>query len=188
MTAMPGARRRAIITSRWAAPCFITEGVSLMVLGLASALLPRFADLGADLVLGWTMILAGLLGAASVSVAQGEAQPASRLLSAAAAVVVGALALRGAPAGGAALTTLIIGFLGVDAAALVAASWLRRRRAAAGWGWLAALAAFDLVLGAWLAGLTAMLTPAAVGLAIAARFILGGMALAAMGVAALQEA
>lgn len=182
MTAMPG----AIITNSCAAPCFITEGVSLMFLGLATALLPRFTGLGADLVLGWTMIAGGLLAAASGIGALPQVY-LSRAASAVAAVAVGALALGPSSADGAALTTLVVGFLGVDAAALVATSRLRRSRAAAGWAWLSSLAAFDLVLGAWLIGLHAMLTPAAVGFAIAVRFILGGMALVGFGVARFDE-
>jgi uncharacterized membrane protein HdeD (DUF308 family) len=188
MTVMPGARRGAVVSNGSAGPWCIFEGVTLMFLGLATALAPRLADLDAARVLGWTMVLTGLLAGTAAIWAQRRLQPAPRAIGAAAALALGGLALRMSPTDGAALSLLIVGFLCVDAAALVAASWLRRRHAAAGAAWLTALAAFDLLLAAWLAGLHAMLGPGADGFAIAARLILGGMTLVGLGVAAMEAA
>jgi uncharacterized membrane protein HdeD (DUF308 family) len=183
MTAMTRPKQ---LEPRFGAPWLVGEGMILMFLGLAAALLPRVADLGAQAVLGWSLIASGLIGAASLIGSREQVPPAARAASLIAALLAGGAALLPLAIAPGALAAGLAGFLTVDAAALVATTWRLRRRDAAGWGWLAGLAGFELLLGGWLFGLQAQLGPAAVGHAAAARFIIGGMALVGFAAVAIE--
>ena len=186
MTATPRAPIRELAAGRWAAACFMSEGFFMMLLGLATALAPRFGDLAPGLVFGWTMMVGGIAAAAGLPVLRDHAHPAWRSLGAAAAVAAGALALAGPFAVPSAFPALVATYLAVDALALCGLALRLRRRAPSGWEWLVSLACFDLVLASWLVALQAQLSAAAVGYAVAARFIIGGMTLVGLGATALD--
>jgi uncharacterized membrane protein HdeD (DUF308 family) len=186
MTATPRTSWRELPAQRWAGPCFVAEGLLLMFLGLAAALAPRFAGLDPENVFGWTLVLGGLASAAMLLGVRNVAHPAWWSVGALAAIAAGSLALVGPVAGPRSLPQLTAAWLTVDALALVGLILRQRREAASGWGWLVALAAFDVLLAAWLFGLQGWLSPAAVGYAVAARLIIGGMTRVGLAAAALE--
>src|ERR1700722_18924509 len=102
---------------RRAAPWFIVEGALLVLLGAVAAVLPALAGVAAALVFGSVLVLSGVFGLVSLLAAREHTHLLWGGLSAAVAIVVGALVVVFPLAGAVALAIFVAAYLVVDALA-----------------------------------------------------------------------
>ena len=162
-------------------PWFTIEGAALLVLGVLALLAPVVAAVFAVSLLGWLILLAGVLGLVSTFAGRAHAHRTWSLVSAAIAVVAGVLIALNPVVGAGALTLLLAAYLLLDGGSLIMLSLDQRKRAAHRWGWLLAAGIGDLLL----AGLVLVLGPLGqtvlVGLIVGVDLLLAGAALIALG-------
>jgi uncharacterized membrane protein HdeD (DUF308 family) len=177
----PADRRRA-------APWFIVEGGLLIVLGVVAAVLPGIAGVAAAAVFGWILILSGLFGLASVIGARHHAHLAWSIVSAIAALGVGALIVWLPLIGAITLALFIAIYLLLDGLALIGLAWDQRKRGGGRWPWVMVSGVVDLLLAVLIAALGPLSDSVLLGYVIALDLIVGGIALAGLGLAARRAA
>jgi len=163
---------------------FITEGVVLLVLGLAAIVVPPIASLAVAIFLGWLFLVSGMVGLLTTYWMRHAPGFWWSLLSAVLALVVGVV-LIGWPIGGVlSLTLVLITFFLIEGIASIMYALEHRRQLPDRWGWMLASGIVDLVLAALIfIGLPA--TAAwAIGLLVGINMVFGGVALIAMAMTA----
>jgi len=165
---------------------FLTEGVILVVLGMAAILVPVLASVVIAVFLGWLFAVGGIVGL--VATIMGRRAPGFgwALVSALVALAAG-LALIGWPVAGAVSVTFVLTvFLIADGILMIAFGLDHRRSMSAQWGWLVVNGVVDLVL----AGLIVWALPGsavwALGLIVGIDLLFGGWSLIAMALSARQ--
>ena len=166
---------------------FLTEGIILVVLGMAAILVPVLASVVIAVFLGWLFAVGGIVGL--IATFMGRRAPGFwwALISALVALAAG-LALIGWPIMGAASVTFVLtAFLVTDGILMIAFGLDHRRSMSAQWGWLVVNGVVDLVL----AGLIVWALPGsavwALGLIVGIDLLLGGWSLIAMALSARQQ-
>jgi uncharacterized membrane protein HdeD (DUF308 family) len=177
----PADRRRA-------GPWFIVEGGLLVVLGVVAAVLPGIAGVAAAAVFGWILILSGIFGLISLMGARRHAHLAWSIVSAVAALAIGALIVWSPLVGAVTLALFIAIYLLLDGLALIGLAWDQRRRGGRRWPWVMISGAVDLLLAVLIAALGPLSDTVLLGYVIALDLIVGGIALAGLGLAARRAA
>ncbi len=167
---------------------FLAEGVMLLVLGLIAIVIPPLATLAVTFLLGWLLLLSGVIGL--VTTLWMRAAPGFwwALISAVLGIVVGMLLL-GRPVSGAfSLTIVLVSFFIIEGIVSIMFALDHKRELTGRWGWMLVSGIVDLVLGAMiLAGLPS--TAAwAIGLLVGINMVFGGSALIAMALQAKKAA
>ena len=163
---------------------FLVEGIVLCVLGIGAIVVPLIAGLATTVFLGWLFLAAGLAGLFFTFRASSAPGFGWSILSAAAAVIAGALLLWNPLQGLATLTLVLVAFFIVDGAAMVFLSVAHRRELSGKWEWLLLNGVIDLILaGIIVAGFPGTLVWA-LGLLVGVDLLFGGAALIAMASAA----
>src|SRR5579875_2975469 len=137
-------RKRAMAaaqTHRW----FTLEGVLLIILGVLAIALPIAAGLAAALVIGWVLLLSGILGLVAVFRARHLAHPGWSAASAVIALLAGLLILWNPFAGAITLAVLLGAYFLVDGIVLIGLSLDQRRRSSR-WSWMLGSGILDLIL------------------------------------------
>jgi uncharacterized membrane protein HdeD (DUF308 family) len=167
---------------------FLIEGIVLVILGLLAILVPQVASLAVTIFLGWLFLISGVLGLVSSFWARGAPGFWWALLSAVLTIVVGALLLGWPIAGVLSLTYLLIAFFFIEGVATIMFAVEHRRELTQGWVWMLVSGIITLALGVIiLAGLPG--TAAwALGLLVGIDMVFGGSALAAIALAARNQA
>lgn len=167
---------------------FLTEGIILVILGVAAILVPVLASVVIAVFLGWLFAIGGIVGL--IATIMGRRAPGFgwALVSAFVALAAG-LALIGWPLAGAASVTFVLtAFLIADGILMVAFGLDHKRRMSAQWGWLVANGVVDLVM----AGLIVWALPGsavwALGLIVGIDLLFGGWSLIAMALSARKLA
>jgi uncharacterized membrane protein HdeD (DUF308 family) len=167
---------------------FLTEGIILVILGMAAILVPVLASVVVAIFLGWLFAVGGIVGL--VATIMGRHAPGFwwSLISALVAIVAG-LALLGWPIAGAiSVTAILTAFLIIDGVLMIAFGLEHQRSLSAQWGWLVVNGVVDLVL----AGLILWALPGsaiwALGLIVGIDLLFGGWSLIAMALAARRQA
>jgi uncharacterized membrane protein HdeD (DUF308 family) len=166
---------------RLAGPWFIVEGVFLILLGVAAAALPTLAGVAGALVFGWVLILVGAFGLGSIIGSRHHAHLVLGVISAAAALVIGALIVWTPLAGAVTLALFLAAYLLIDGATLIGLGMDQRKRAARGWPWLIVSGVVDIVLGLLILALGAGADAFLLGILIAIDLIVAGIALVTLG-------
>ncbi len=159
---------------------FLAEGLVLLILGVAAVVLPPIATLAVEIVIGWLLLISGVVGLISTFAMRNAPGFTWSLVSALAATAAG-VALIGWPVSGAfSLTLVLTGFLVIEGVVSILYALEHRRGATGRWGMMLASGVIDLVLaGIIFAGLPA--TAAwAIGLLLGVNLVFGGTALIAM--------
>ncbi len=163
---------------------FLTEGIILVILGMAAILVPVLASVVVAVFLGWLFAIGGIVGL--VATIMGRRAPGFwwALLSALVALLAG-LALIGWPIAGAMSVTFVLtAFLVTDGILMIAFGLEHRRSMSAQWGWLVVNGVVDLLL----AGLIVWALPGsavwALGLIVGIDLLFGGWSLIAMALTA----
>lgn len=166
---------------------FLAEGVALAILGLLAIVLPPIATFAVEVVIGWLLLVSGVIGLISTFSMRLAPGFWWSLLSAAVAIAAGVVLL-GWPVSGAVSLTLVLAiFLAVEGFVSVMYAFEHRRGDSGRWGWMLASGVIDVIL-AWIifAGLPA--TAAwAIGLLVGINLAFGGAALMAMALRARAD-
>ena len=169
---------KRLIHDHWGA--FLAEGIVLTLLGLAAMLVPPLAGLATTVLLGWLLLIAGVVGLFSTFRAREAPGFAWSLLSATLAVLAG-LALLWNPVGGLfTLTFVLTAFFVLDGIFMIVFAIAHRREMSGRWEWLMFNGVLDLILAAVvISGLPGTLTWA-LGLLVGIDLLFGGASLIAM--------
>ncbi|MGH6955759.1 MAG: DUF308 domain-containing protein [Caulobacteraceae bacterium] len=159
----------------------MVEGLALVVLGAAAAVLPQAPGVAAAFVFGWALIASGALGFASMVGASGHVHVTWSAISSLVALVVGAVVLWRPFMGASALSLLIAAYLFVDAVAVWGLSLDQRRRGGRGWFWLVAAAAIDMLLALVIVLSGPLGDVRLLGFVIGIDLVAGGAAMVALG-------
>ncbi|MBB4196689.1 hypothetical protein CCR94_22055 [Rhodoblastus sphagnicola] len=163
---------------------FLAEGIILCVLGLGAIVLPLIAGLATTVLLGWLFLIAGLLGLVFTFKTSSAPGFGWSILSAAAAIIAGALLLWDPLQGLATLTFVLVAYFIVDGAAIIFLAIGHRRQMSGQWAWMLMNGVTDLILaGIIVSGFPGTLVWA-LGLLVGIDLLFGGVALIAMALAA----
>jgi len=159
---------------------FLAEGIVLVLLGVVAIALPPVATLAVELVIGWVLLISGIVGLISTFRMQRAPAFGWSLLSAVTGIVAGVVLLRWPLSGAFSLTVILSLFLSLEGVASIMMALDHRRGFAGRWGMLFLSGIVDLVLaGIIFAGLPATSTWA-IGLLVGINLLFGGTALISM--------
>jgi uncharacterized membrane protein HdeD (DUF308 family) len=179
--------RHAVLASlhkHWA--LYLVEGIVLIGLGAATVVVPTIATIAVTILLGWLLLISGVVGLFTTLWTRGVPGFWWSLVSAILAIVVGAL-LIGRPISGAfSLTYLLIAFFVIEGAASIMFAIDHRRELPGAWGWMVASGLVDLVLAAVIIALLPAAAAWLLGLVVGINLAFGGVALIAMALQARQ--
>ncbi|MHB1571087.1 MAG: HdeD family acid-resistance protein [Steroidobacteraceae bacterium] len=177
---------RASVSHHWV--IFLSEGVALLILGSLAVLVPVLASLALTVVLGWILLVSGIIGLIATIRARHAPGRGWSLLSALLGIAAGALLLGWPVQGMFSLTAVLIAFLFLEGVVSILYALEHRLGLSGRWGWMLASGILDLVLG----GIVFALWPGSVawslGIILGINLIFGGWALIAMALAARAHA
>jgi uncharacterized membrane protein HdeD (DUF308 family) len=163
---------------------FLVEGITVSILGLAAIIVPPIAGLFATVILGWLLLVAGVVGLFATFRTREDPGFGWSLLSALVAVVAGGLLLWNPLQGLITLTYVLTTFFIVDGVLVIVLAIAQRRELTEKWEWMMVNGIIDLIL----AGIIIFGFPGtliwAFGLLVGIDMIFGGAALIAMALAA----
>jgi uncharacterized membrane protein HdeD (DUF308 family) len=167
---------------------YLVEGVVLLVLGTVAILVPPTATLAVTIVLGWLLLISGVVGLFTTFMLRQAPGFWWSLLSALIGIAVGVLLLAAPLSGALSLTLVLIAFFVVEGVASIMFALDHKRELSGQWGWMLLSGLIDLVLSALiLAGLPS--TAAwAIGLLVGINMVFGGWALILMALNARKSA
>jgi uncharacterized membrane protein HdeD (DUF308 family) len=167
---------------------FLTEGIVLLILGLAAVMIPPAATLAVAILIGWILLVSGVVGSISTFRMRGAPGFGWSLLSALVAVVAGVLLLARPLSGALSLTVVLTVFLIFEGVASIMMALTHRHGFSARWTLLLVSGIVDLILAAIIiAGLPG--TAAwAIGLLVGINMVFGGSTLIAMALHARRGA
>jgi uncharacterized membrane protein HdeD (DUF308 family) len=159
---------------------FMGEGVVLLILGLAAIILPQVASVAVEILIGWLLLMSGVVGLWSSFATRHAPGFGWSLLSAAAGIVAGIILLVWPLSGVVTLTLVLSAFLCVEGVVSIFYALDHRRELSGRWGMLLFSGVVDLAL----AGLILTGLPAsagwAIGVLVGINLLMGGIALIAM--------
>ncbi len=163
---------------------YLFEGILLLSLGILAIILPPLATLAVTILFGWLFLIAGVMGLYTTFMLRHAPGFWWSLISAALAIIVGALLLVQPLTGALSLTLLLIAFFVVEGVASIMFALEHKRELTGQWGWMLFSGLIDLVLAAIIiAGLPG--TAAwALGLLVGINMIFGGWALVLLSLSA----
>jgi uncharacterized membrane protein HdeD (DUF308 family) len=159
---------------------FLVEGIVLVVLGLLAIVVPPLATLAVAILIGWLLLISGIVGLITTFMARHAPGFWWSLLSAVLAVAAG-IVLLGWPASGViSLTLLLVVFFVIEGVVSIMYALEHKKELSGRWGWMLASGIVDLVLAVMIyAGLPS--TAAwALGLLVGINMVFGGTSLVAM--------
>jgi uncharacterized membrane protein HdeD (DUF308 family) len=166
------------LRSHW--KLFLLEGIVLALLGLAAILVPLAATVAVAVLLGWLILLSGIVGLATTFMMKGAPGFWWALASAVLAVVVGVMLLRSPLVGALSLTVILTAFLGVEGVVSILYGIEHRRESSGRSGMMLVSGVIDLLL----AGMIFLDLPGsavwAIGLLVGVNLLFGGSAMIGM--------
>lgn len=159
---------------------FTIEGVVLIALGVLAVAFSLAAGVAAALVIGWILILSGVVGLVSTFRGGGHTHRAWSLVSALLAVLVGALVIFDPVAGALGVAMLLGVFLLLDGVSQIGLAVDQRRRGASRWGWFLAVGVVDILLALLILALGPLGATALLGFIVGVDLMLAGVALIAV--------
>ncbi len=159
---------------------FLIEGSVLIILGLMAVALPMLATLAVAILIGWLLLVSGVLGLVTSIWMRRAPGFLWSLLSAILGVAAGVVLLWWPVSGALSLTVILTAFLTIEGILSVMYALEHKRDLSGRWGMMLLSGIVDLILAAMIfLGLPA--TAAwAIGLLVGINLIFGGSALAAM--------
>jgi uncharacterized membrane protein HdeD (DUF308 family) len=159
---------------------FLIEGIVLVILGLIAVCVPPLATVTVEILIGWLILLSGVLGLVMTFQTRGTPGFGWSLLSAIVGILVGIVLLIWPLSGVFSLTVMLTVFLVLEGAVSIMYALAHRREKSSRWEMMLVSGIVDLILaGLILAGLPG--TAAwAIGLIVGINLFFGGVALAAL--------
>ena len=125
---------------------FLAQGVIMVILGVLAVIWPGISTLAVDIYVGWLFLLSGIVGIASMFLAQNVQAFLWSLLTAALSLFVGIVLLWHPVEGAVSLTLVLIAFFIVEGVFQIVASLSYRDVFPGQWGWMLASGIVDLLL------------------------------------------
>jgi uncharacterized membrane protein HdeD (DUF308 family) len=166
------------LNSHWR--LFLIEGIVLFILGLLAIIVPPIATIAVEVLIGWLLLMSGIVGLIATLRMRGAPGFAWSLISAILGIVAG-IVLVGWPLSGAlSLTMILTVFLVLEGVISILYALAHRRELSGRWGIMLFSGVIDLFLaGVIFAGLPG--TAAwAIGLLVGVNLVFGGYAIIAM--------
>ncbi len=175
-------RNRTVVTKslheHWG--LFLGEGIILVVLGLAAIVLPPLATLAVEILIGWLLLVSGVVGLISTYRMRHAPGFWWSVLSAVVGIAAGCVLLRWPLSGAFSLTFVLTVFLLLEGFASIMLALHHRHGFSARWGFMLVSGLIDL----FLAGIIFLGLPGtalwAIGLLVGINLVFGGTALIAM--------
>src|SRR5262249_51803481 len=127
---------------------FLVEGIVLVLLGILAILVPPIATLTFTLVIGWILLISGIVGLVTTFMARHAPGFWWSIISAVLGIVVGFLLLARPVTGAVSITLLLIVFFIVEGVASILYALEHRNELSGRWGWMLLSGIIDLVLAA----------------------------------------
>ena len=160
---------------------YLLEGVVLIVLGATAIALPPLATLAVTILIGWLVLLSGIIGLVTTFWMGAAPGAGWSLLSALLAIVVGGVLLANAEIAAVSITIVLLIFFVIEgAASIMYARAHRREMSSSKWGWMMASGVVDLALAAYILYGLPVIAAWALGLLVGVNMVFGGVALIAM--------
>jgi uncharacterized membrane protein HdeD (DUF308 family) len=161
---------------------FLIEGMVLLVLGVAAIVLPQVATVAVAILIGWLVLVSGIVGLVSTLRVRGAPGFGWSLASAIVGIVAGIVLLAWPLSGALSLTVILTVFLAMEGIVSIMYALDHRRELTQRWSFMLVSGLVDLVLaGMIFTGLPA--TAAwAIGLLVGINLVFGGTAMIAMAV------
>ena len=125
---------------------FLAQGVIMVILGILAIIWPQISTIAVDIYVGWLFLLSGVVGIASMFLAQNVQAFLWSLLTAALSLFVGIVLLWHPVEGAVSLTLVLIAFFIVEGIFQIVASLSYRDVFPDSWGWMLASGIVDLLL------------------------------------------
>ncbi|MEJ2374275.1 MAG: HdeD family acid-resistance protein [Pseudolabrys sp.] len=160
---------------------YLVEGAVLIVLGATAIVLPPLATLAITVMLGWVLLVSGIIGLVTTFGARTAVGFGWSLVSGVLAVAVGGVLLANAEIAAVFLTLVLLGFFIIEGGvSIMFALSHRRRLSSSRWGWMVASGIFDLAVGGSIVMGPPVVPPGALGFLVGVNLLFGGVALIAM--------
>jgi uncharacterized membrane protein HdeD (DUF308 family) len=159
---------------------FLAEGIILFILGILAIVVPQIATIAVEVLIGWLLLLSGIVGLISTFRTRGAPGFGWSLLSAVIGTVAGIVLLAWPLSGALSLTLILTVFLVLEGVVSILYALEHKRELSGRWGMMLFSGVVDLFLaGIIFAGLPG--TAAwAIGLLVGINLVFGGSALIAM--------
>jgi uncharacterized membrane protein HdeD (DUF308 family) len=159
---------------------FMIEGVILVLLGLTAIILPQVASVAIAILIGWLLLMSGIVGLWSSFATRHAPGFGWSLLSAVAGLAAGLILLASPLSGVVTLTLVLSAFLCLEGIVSIFYAMQHRRELSGRWAMLLLSGVVDLLL----AGLIVSGLPAsagwAIGILVGINLVMGGIALVTM--------
>ncbi|HEV2366104.1 MAG TPA: DUF308 domain-containing protein [Caulobacteraceae bacterium] len=174
----PGLAAAARGSPRW---LVIIEGVILIALGVAAVVFPIFASLFAAVLLGWILLVSGIVGLIGAFAHRPHVHLGWSIVSAALAIVAGVFIAFFPLTGVITLVIVLAAWLFLDGVSSVMIGLDQRRSGSRSWGWWLASAVVDWILAGALLFLNPIGDIVVVGIIVGVDLFFGGLALLIIG-------
>ena len=166
------------LNSHWR--LFLIEGIVLFILGLLAIIVPPIATIAVEVLIGWLLLMSGIVGLIATLRMRGSPGFAWSLISAILGIVAGTVLLGWPLSGALTLTMILTVFLVLEGVIAILYALEHRRGLSGRWGIMLFSGVIDLFLaGIIFAGLPG--TAAwAIGLLVGVNLVFGGYAIVAM--------
>lgn len=166
------------LNSHWR--LFLIEGIVLFILGLLAIIVPPIATIAVEVLIGWLLLMSGIVGLIATLRMRGSPGFAWSLISAILGIVAGIVLLGWPLSGALTLTMILTVFLVLEGVISILYALEHRRGLSGRWGIMLFSGVIDLFLaGVIFAGLPG--TAAwAIGLLVGVNLVFGGSAIIAM--------
>jgi uncharacterized membrane protein HdeD (DUF308 family) len=159
---------------------FLAEGIVLLVLGAAAVVLPPIATIAIEIIIGWLLLVSGIVGLMTTLWMRRAPGFLWSLLSAVLGIAAGIVLLRWPLSGTVSLTLILTVFLVIEGIASMLFALEHRRELSGRWGLMLVSGIVDLIL----AGMIFLGLPGtaawAIGLLVGINLMFGGMVVIAM--------
>jgi len=156
---------------------FLIQGVIMTILGVLAVIWPQISTVAVDVYVGWLFLLSGVVGLATMFLAQDVQAFLWLLLTAALSLFVGIVLLWHPVEGAVSLTLVLIAFFIVEGIFQIAASVSYRDVFPDSWGWLLGSGIADLILAALIIKAWPSTAGWALGLIVGVNLVTSGAAI-----------
>jgi uncharacterized membrane protein HdeD (DUF308 family) len=166
---------------------FLVEGIVLIVLGALAILVPNIATLAVELLVGWLLLITGVVGLFTTFWAKPVAGFWWALISAIISIVAGVLLLVWPLTGVISLTLVLIAFFLIEGISSIMYALQHKSELSGRWGWMLASGIITLVLAFLIWSRLPSTAAWAIGLLVGIDLVFGGAALVGIALAARKQ-
>lgn len=167
---------------------FLIEGVLLVILGTLAIVVPNVATLAAAILIGWLLLLSGVIGLIATLRMRSAPGFGWSLLSAVIGIAAGVVLLLWPLSGALSLTLVLTAFLTVEGVASILYALEHKRELSGRWGVMLFSGVVDLILAGMIFAGFPGTAAWAIGLLVGINLVFGGAAVIAMALHARDAA